>query len=43
MTVDVLRALFVAVYGVAAVVMVAKVLPAAARSPTPAHRPARRR
>ena len=33
-----LRLLFLAIYGVAAVVMVAKVLPAAARNPTPAHR-----
>jgi protein-S-isoprenylcysteine O-methyltransferase Ste14 len=43
MTVAVLRALFLAVYGVTALVMVVKVLPAAARSPTPAQRPARRR
>lgn len=35
---DVLRALFLAIYGVAATVMVAKVLPAAARNPTPTHR-----
>jgi protein-S-isoprenylcysteine O-methyltransferase Ste14 len=34
----VLRTLFLAIYGIAAIVMVAKVLPAAARNPTPAHR-----
>ena len=38
MTAAVLRPLFLAIYGIAAIVMVVKVLPAAARSPTPLHR-----